>query len=974
MATSDITIKLALEGGQELKTGIRDAGLSMRNLGSELKKLSSEMALSKNKQDLMKQSVQNLGKQFQTQKGNVKLINQQFTEAKEKADALEREYRELAETQGENSKETEKAREKWLEASRNVDRYSQKLNQAETKLNQVELELRQTQQELIKTNIQESKFGRINSTLSGVQPRLNAVANGFMKITKAITGVAMGLVGLSLTKAFAKLETLEEVRATFKGLGKDTKEIQRLMDAVSNSVTGTKYGMADMAKVSKGADASIGNYSMSMEDYLSRIADISAFTGQSVTQTGTMFNKAMAKNKVDARLMNQLIQAGIPIYDDLARVTGKSTAEISEMVTAGQIGFEDLYKATARYKDLATELGMSTLKGAGTILAQTWGNVGVAFLEGAYEPMRKGLTNIVLWLKSNIDQIKQWGASFGSALNYLINYVKTGEKNMKGLDSVAKKIAGTLRPFVTIVSALVKAFMNLSTHGKVALLMIATFTAPVLKLASGMITLSNNIQKCYTSFMKHAGAVTFDAEATEVSNKEIRKAYIEKQKETLANIKSTVAKGINTVATTSLTIATKIGTTAQRVMNRVMMMNPYVLVAGAVLTLVSALGIFLGTNEDARKKVGDFFTNFTKKALEIAKNFPKIMESITTALSETLPEMVDAGSKMIVSIVEGFMNNLPKLVEMGTELIIKLIEGFTTALPQMIAGITQMISQFVSLIAKNLPLIIGAGLKILMALMQGIISALPMLIQSALQLVMALISGIVQMLPTILATGVKLLMAIIKGIIQTIPVLIASIPRIISAIIKALIQLSGQLISAGAKLLKNIWSGFRSWTGSFISNIAGFFRSIPNRIKSWLGSLVSVGSDWIKGLWQGISNAKDWVWNKIKSIISGFKDRVKKFFKIKSPSRVMADEVGKYLAMGIGVGFEEGMKSVGIEMQSALDSAMLSTDGVLATASGSFLADFDYDELAQAMSNQGIYLDGRLIGRAINNNDGVVAI
>ena len=84
---------------------------------------------------------------------------------------------------------------------------------------------------------------------------------------------------------------------------------------------------------------------------------------------------------------------------------------------------------------------MSTLKGAGTILAQTWGNVGVEFLEGAYEPMRKGLTNIVLWLKSNMDQIKQWGASFGSALNYLINYVKTGEKDMKGLDSVAKKIA-----------------------------------------------------------------------------------------------------------------------------------------------------------------------------------------------------------------------------------------------------------------------------------------------------------------------------------------------------------------------------------------------------------------------------------------------------------------------------------------------------------------------------------------------------
>lgn len=972
MATSDITIKLALEGGQELKTGIKDAGLSMRNLGSELKKISSQMALTKNKQDLMKQSVQNLGKQFNTQKGNVKLVNQQFTEAKQKADALEKEYRELASAQGENSKETQQAKEKWLEASRNVDRYSQKLNQAETKLNQIELELRQTQQELIKTNIEESKFGRINSTLTGIQPRLNAVANGFMKITKAITGVAMGLVGLSLTKAFAKLETLEEVRATFKGLGKDTKEIQRLMDAVSNSVTGTKYGMADMAKVSKGADASIGNYSMSMEDYLSRIADISAFTGQSVTQTGTMFNKAMAKNRVDARLMNQLIQAGIPIYDDLARVTGKSTAEISEMVSAGQIGFEDLYKATERYKDLATELGMSTLKGAGTILAQTWGNVGVAFLEGAYEPMRQGLTNIVLWLKSNMDQIKEWGASFGNAINYLINYVRTGEKDMKGLDGVARKIAGTLRPFVTIVASLVKAFMNLSTHGKVAVLMIATFTAPVLKLASGMITLSNSIQKAYTKLMQHIGAVMFDKDAVEMSNKAIRQEYIARKKQTLETAKDTVAKGLNTVATTSMTVATRIGATAQRMMNRVMMMNPYVLVAGAILTVVSALGIFLASNEEARAKVSSFFSSFVNNAKTIAKNFPEIINSIVEALSETLPEMVSAGSEMIVSIVEGFMENLPVLVEMGTQLVVKLIEGFATALPNMIAGIVQMITQFVTIITQNLPLIINAGLKILMSLIQGIITALPMLIISAIRIITALIQGIAQMIPTILATGVKLLMAIIKGIIQTIPVLIASIPKIISAIVKSLIKLSAQLITAGARILKNIWTGFRGWVGAFTSNIAGVFRSLPSRIKGWLGSLVSIGINWIKGLWSGISNAKEWVWNKIKGVISGFKDRIKKFFKIKSPSRVMADEVGKFLALGIGVGFEQGMKTVGVEMQSALDSAMLKTDGVLATASGSFLADFDYQRLANMM-NQDIYLDGRLVGRALKN-DGVVAL
>ena len=87
----------------------------------------------------------------------------------------------------------------------------------------------------------------------------------------------------------------------------------------------------------------------------------------------------------------------------------------------------------------------------------------------------------------------------------------------------------------------------------------------------------------------------------------------------------------------------------------------------------------------------------------------------------------------------------------------------------------------------------------------------------------------------------------------------------------------------------------------------------------------------------------------------------------------MADEVGQYLAMGIGVGFAQGMKAVGFDMQNALDSALLTTDGILATASGSFMAEFDYQRLAD-MIGQDIYLDGRLVGRAISGNNGVVGI
>ena len=45
---------------------------------------------------------------------------------------------------------------------------------------------------------------------------------------------------------------------------------------------------------------------------------------------------------------------------------------------------------------------------------------------------------------------------------------------------------------------------------------------------------------------------------------------------------------------------------------------------------------------------------------------------------------------------------------------------------------------------------------------------------------------------------------------------------------------------------------------------------------------------------------------------------IKRLFKIGSPSKVMADEVGVYLAEGIGVGFEGGMTDVEKAMQNSM--------------------------------------------------------
>ena len=87
------------------------------------------------------------------------------------------------------------------------------------------------------------------------------------------------------------------------------------------------------------------------------------------------------------------------------------------------------------------------------------------------------------------------------------------------------------------------------------------------------------------------------------------------------------------------------------------------------------------------------------------------------------------------------------------------------------------------------------------------------------------------------------------------------------------------------------------------------FNSIVDKVKEIPSKMLSIGSDIVKGLWNGINNMTSWIADKIKGFGSSVTEGLKDFFGIKSPSRLMADEVGKYLPEGIALGIDKNAKS-----------------------------------------------------------------
>ena len=97
-----------------------------------------------------------------------------------------------------------------------------------------------------------------------------------------------------------------------------------------------------------------------------------------------------------------------------------------------------------------------------------------------------------------------------------------------------------------------------------------------------------------------------------------------------------------------------------------------------------------------------------------------------------------------------------------------------------------------------------------------------------------------------------------------------------------------------------------------VNSIINWFKKLPEQ-------LVSVGTNMVQGLWNGINNAVSWIWGKISGFCSTIVNKIKNFFGIHSPSKLVADEIGQNLGLGLGEGFNDSLSSVYKDMQKAVE-------------------------------------------------------
>lgn len=271
-----------------------------------------------------------------------------------------------------------------------------------------------------------------------------------------------------------------------------------------------------------------------------------------------------------------------------------------------------------------------------------------------------------------------------------------------------------------------------------------------------------------------------------------------------------------------------------------------------------------------------------------------IVSGLFTGIMENAPSLISTGFELLNQFLLGIATGIPALRIKGFEFITQIALGILENLPQLITQGAMVITNFVSGLLSSLPTVLQSGADMILNLLHGLVQNAPQIITQAGVMIVDFLSAIAERLPDILQKGIEIIGQLLAGIIEEVPRLLASIPGIIADI--------------GSAFLDKDW-------GEIGLNI---IRGIATGVKNAAGELVDAAVN-------AAENALNWVKDKLG---------------IHSPSRVFRDQVGKNMALGIGIGFEDNIPYKDMEKQASKmvsriqGTALGITSSASSTASG----------------------------------------
>lgn len=210
----------------------------------------------------------------------------------------------------------------------------------------------------------------------------------------------------------------------------------------------------------------------------------------------------------------------------------------------------------------------------------------------------------------------------------------------------------------------------------------------------------------------------------------------------------------------------------------------------------------------------------------------------------------------------------------------------------------------------------------------NVITMLQSLVPQMPTMILGLVNGIISQLPAFLSAGVQLIAQLAVGLAQALPDIVAQIPELFMQVVEAITSVD--------------WAG--------------------------------VGKAIIDGIIAGLKSFGSNLWEAAKQLGRDALQAIKDELHVGSPSRVFADEVGRWIPAGVAVGITEGEPALNKTVQGMIDIA--GYDYTRTASAGPAIATnsqpgIDYNRLAQVLAARPdnrvakLYMNGKEVARAL---------
>lgn len=360
-----------------------------------------------------------------------------------------------------------------------------------------------------------------------------------------------------------------------------------------------------------------------------------------------------------------------------------------------------------------------------------------------------------------------------------------------------------------------------------------------------------------------------------------------------------------------------------------------------------------------------------------------MLNSLTNGIVVGIPQLLAQGSEMLHQYQSVIQTNFPVIMQNGVSIITNLLTGILSAAPQIIAQVGEMMTTWVDTVLGMLPTILDSGSQMMQNLLQGLVENAPKILQQAFDMTSNFIQTILSHLPSILQAGVNLILNLLSGLVQAAPQIIQQAAQMLAEFISTIASHLPEILQKGIEIVGELIAGLISRIPDVISSTIDIISSIQESFDNidW----VSIGLNIIDGIVSGIISAAG---SLVDAAVSAAEDAVaavKDWLGIASPSKLMRDEVGKYMALGMGIGFEKNVPTEAMtdEMVQSVESmrqkTRLVTSKPVNSTSAARMAGrsvinqsdlvLDYEkigrETAKAIEGMGVYLDKKRVGKVI---------